>query len=823
MGLIKHTFNPDSPIYNIRLLRIYIDFIERNYPNVNIDKILEYSGISRLQLNDYGYWYNQNQANRFQKIVIAETGNNKIAKEAARQLMQSQNLFAQYLMGFKTPGAVALGIGKIYPKGSIGAKASAKKIGKNIYEITVKTEPGVNEQYFQCQNRIGILEGIFHFFTQEYPEIHHPECIHHGEKTCRYIIKIKKPSKLFKWIRLRIHLSIFSTISALIVYYVFPFQYFLLFSLLLIFILFIVFHYADLLEKEKLRDKIENLSIIAEEHWHELNISYRTTKLMKEVGSITSFIQNKKEIASSVLQLMVERLDYWRSVILLNDVHIGKLLYADSRGFLEKEIFIIVKSLICYVKYLNGVLQKVLEKQEPILIEDINRSHDLFTPDDLDVFQKLKMQSMICVPIVHEGESLGVIIVDSVKSQREFREGDINLLMAVASQTALSIANARSYKKLQESEKKHRTLVETIRDIVYTIDLEGRFTYISPMVTMITGYEDKELLGRKFTEIVTPSHKNIVWQKFSEGLQSRKISTYEIEILTKNKKSVPIEFNAAPLTNNKGEHIGRIGVARDITRRYDEKAKRQEMEMRALTQDKLASLGEIATGVAHEINQPLSYIKIILESTLSDIAMEKLDKEELSLDFNESLRQVGKITNIISHLRTFGRSDVTSFNPVELSRILDDTLILMKERLRIRNITIDIQLAENLPMLYGNHAKLEQVFVNLIQNSMDAMEEKGKGEIILSAQIEDKEVKITYSDSGKGIDPIIQQKIFEPFFTTKEAGKGTGIGLSIVYGIIKEHKGAITCESEEGKGAIFKITLPVYSENIESISAPLDT
>jgi PAS domain S-box-containing protein len=443
--------------------------------------------------------------------------------------------------------------------------------------------------------------------------------------------------------------------------------------------------------------------------------------------------------------------------------------------------------------------------------------------NDLEIVKKLKIQSMICVPIVHEGESLGVIAVDNLKSQREFREGDINLLMAVASQTALSIVNARSFQKLQESEKKHRTLVETIRDIVYTIDLEGRFTYVSPMVEMITGYSDKELLGRKFLEIVRSPYDEMVMQRFADGLKSGDTSTYEIEILTKDKKAVPVELNVAPLTDNKGNSIGRIGVARDITSRYQEEVKRQEMEMRALTQDKLASLGEIATGIAHEINQPLSYIKIILESTLSDIETERLDNSELSEDFNESLRQVGKISNIISHLRTFGRSDVISFSPVKLFNVLKDTLILMNERLRIKNIKFDMKISENLPMLSGNHIKLEQVFINLIQNSMDAIEEKGKGEIALSAEVNNDDILISYSDTGVGIEPELQEKIFDPFFTTKEAGKGTGIGLSIVYGIIQEHNGTISCKSEEGKGATFKITLPIYlEEGIDSPTVPLN-
>jgi signal transduction histidine kinase len=146
----------------------------------------------------------------------------------------------------------------------------------------------------------------------------------------------------------------------------------------------------------------------------------------------------------------------------------------------------------------------------------------------------------------------------------------------------------------------------------------------------------------------------------------------------------------------------------------------------------------------------------------------------------------------------------------------------MNERLRIKNITIDIQLAEHLPLLHGNHVKLEQIFVNLIQNSMDAIEEQGKGGILLSAQVDNNEVLITYSDTGKGIDPRMQEKIFEPFFTTKEPGKGTGIGLSIVYGIIQEHEGTITCESEKGKGVTFKIRLPIYLESSDPLSAPLN-
>ena len=127
-----------------------------------------------------------------------------------------------------------------------------------------------------------------------------------------------------------------------------------------------------------------------------------------------------------------------------------------------------------------------------------------------------------------------------------------------------------------------------------------------------------------------------------------------------------------------------------------------------------------------------------------DISADKIDKNELTVDFDESLRQTEKISSIISHLRTFGRSDVTAFGPVRLTKVLDDTLILMNERLRLKNIRFEMKIADDLPLLNGNYIKLEQIFINLIQNSMDALEEKGKGEIILTAQVENNNILIIW-------------------------------------------------------------------------------
>jgi PAS domain S-box-containing protein len=784
---MKSNIIAEQRLYNIRIIKNYIDYLQNNYPEMDIVKILDYAGISQLQLNDSGFWYTQEQANRFNDIIVKLTGNKDISRETGRHLTNSQSVVAQYILSFTSPENVTRQIAKAYNKLSKAAITEVKYLSENKYEFITKPAHEVKEREYQCKNRIGSIEGVLKLVLDQYPKIEHPECYHKGSGQCRYIVSWGKPSNIFKWSRIRSQSIFIGLLLSFVSYFFLPQYYFLGALFVSLAAAVTINNKVQTLEKEKLTKKIEDAGSTAEDLLTELNIRYNVTKLVQEVGEITSVIQSEKEIVSAVSESIIVRFSWTSS----------------SEDY---------------------ILQKVFENQEPSLIVDMDKVISSLKPQNAELVKNLKVKSLVCVPILYEGESLGVLAVDSLKEKREFNEGDINLLMAVASQTALSIANARAFQKLQESEKTHRTLVETIRDIVYTVDLEGRFSYVSPMVEVVTGYTDKELIGISFLEIVSPAYRDVVIQKFAEGLETGKTTTYEIEVSTKDEKAVPVEFNVSPLTDSSGKTIGRIGVARDITRRKQEEAERQDMEVKALTQDKLASLGEIATGIAHEINQPLSYINIILQSTLKDISESRLDTRELAEDFQESLRQTGKITNIISHLRTFGRSDATSFAPVSLLAILDDTMILMKERLRIRNIAMDMKLCDNFPMLLGNHVKLEQVFLNLIQNSMDSIDEHGKGEIKLTARTENGKAVINFSDTGEGISNEHQDKLFEPFFTTKGMGKGTGIGLSIVYGIIKEHQGTIVCDPNRKNGAAFTITLPIYKDkNGSFITESLNT
>lgn len=252
-------------------------------------------------------------------------------------------------------------------------------------------------------------------------------------------------------------------------------------------------------------------------------------------------------------------------------------------------------------------------------------------------------------------------------------------------------------------------------------------------------------------------------------------------------------------------------LAADLALQQRLEHERREAEVKMLSQAKLASLGEIATGIAHEINQPLTFIQIIMQSTDRDIERGSLDLAELSADLKESTRQIHRITRIINHLRTFGRTDSGEFAELLLPGILDNALILYQQTLQGKNIALSATVAPGLPSIYGNAIQLEQVFINLLQNAIDALEDAKQPTITVNFSHEAGAVVTTFSDNGCGIGKENATKIFEPFFTTKPIGKGTGLGLSIVYGIIADHNGTIECQSSPGHGCRLVITLPAHA------------
>jgi C4-dicarboxylate-specific signal transduction histidine kinase len=246
----------------------------------------------------------------------------------------------------------------------------------------------------------------------------------------------------------------------------------------------------------------------------------------------------------------------------------------------------------------------------------------------------------------------------------------------------------------------------------------------------------------------------------------------------------------------------------EIERREHELRDKQEQLVQA---GKLATLGELTTGIAHELNNPLNNIGLYVGNVIDRIELGLAEKEKdgMMRELEGALDQVRKASEIITHLRTFGRAASVVFEHVAINGVIEHSLLLMREQLRLRQIDVELELTEDEAIVIGNPIQLEQVFLNLLTNARDALVDAPRRLIHIACDVRPPVVAVTFADTGPGIREGFEQRIFDPFFTTKEVGAGTGLGLSITYGIIQEHAGSISVESVPGEGARFVIELPL--------------
>jgi signal transduction histidine kinase len=255
----------------------------------------------------------------------------------------------------------------------------------------------------------------------------------------------------------------------------------------------------------------------------------------------------------------------------------------------------------------------------------------------------------------------------------------------------------------------------------------------------------------------------------------------------------------------------------NIARLLDE-ARRHECELlekqaQLVQAAKLASIGELTTGVAHELNNPLNNIGLFVGN-----ALDKIDKDlqgpmknQLTADLRGATEQIQRAATIIDQLRMFGRASKETYEPVSVGEVVTRTLTFLKEPIRLGGVTVSTIVPTPAPLVHGCQIQLEQVCVNLLKNAIDAMKHTPVKRLTVTCEVVRNRANIVIQDTGSGIAPDVLPRVFDPFFTTKEVGTGTGVGLSIAYGIVREHHGDLTVESEAGQGSRFVVSLPLNS------------
>lgn len=375
----------------------------------------------------------------------------------------------------------------------------------------------------------------------------------------------------------------------------------------------------------------------------------------------------------------------------------------------------------------------------------------------------------------------------------------INLVVAQKTQ-ALQEVNTSLVRALKEEE----AVYAANPDVLYVADMQARLTKWNKRLEDVTGYSPGELMGKECVSFFPAEEADLVAKAiqrvFTEGR-----AEVEARLLTKSGNSIPYHFNGVPLKNENNEIVGFTGTGRDISERKRAEENLRQTHRQLLHAEKLSALGKLTGSIAHEFNNPLFGMRLLLEAIEEEAALNEAHKNNMNL----AIRECDRMADLIKQLQGFYKPSAQNKVEISLNQIVEDMLLLTQKKIKEKNIALVKKLDLHLPKLKVIEDQIKQVVLNMIQNAEESIQAgRTDGELIISTQNGAGEVLIQFQDNGTGIPEEILGKIFEPFFTTKSAVKGTGLGLSVSHGIIESHGGKIQVDSKPGKGSVFTLIFP---------------
>ncbi|NOR05679.1 MAG: PAS domain S-box protein [Deltaproteobacteria bacterium] len=393
-------------------------------------------------------------------------------------------------------------------------------------------------------------------------------------------------------------------------------------------------------------------------------------------------------------------------------------------------------------------------------------------------------------------------------------------LMIVNEQLRREIEEKKQVEKgLKASEEKYRVLFNYDPNCLFMVETDSaKILDLNKAATKVYKYDREELLGMSLFDLLDKEDAQRLGKELGRlDKEGDYVFVPKLRARRKDSDHFYIDFHAS-VGKFRERQRGSLGLSL-IVRTVDITLG-LERQAQLVQASKMATLGEMATGMAHELNQPLNVMRMGADFVAKMIrrGQEISDEQLLTVSRNIS-EQVERATNIINHLREFGRKGDFRVYPVDLNEPIRDVFTIMGEQFRLRDIEVNLDLDKAIPKIMAGRNRLEQIFLNLVTNARDAMKERGMEDvkkITVTTYLEGDLVVAEVSDTGKGIPERIQEKMFEPFFTTKEVGKGTGLGLSITYGLVRDFKGGVDVESTLDVGTTFRVRFPTYKEERKS-------
>lgn len=404
---------------------------------------------------------------------------------------------------------------------------------------------------------------------------------------------------------------------------------------------------------------------------------------------------------------------------------------------------------------------------------------------------------------------------DTRRTREELLSELTNLRRQYVNLKILEYEHERALGALRESEERYRQIVETATDIIYRISPRGYFTYANPVAVRIIGYSLKEIIGKNYLDLVQPEFRKKTIRHYLEQTTQRIPSTYfEFPTIAKDGSIVWLGQNVQIVLRD-NEIVELQAVARDITERKREEAQRQHLELQLLQAQKMESIGRLAGGIAHDFNNILG---IILAYT-NILENRNLPPEKMRMSLDAITRAIQRAKGMVRELLTLARKTEPSLEYVDVNDSIRDFSRMIMETFP-KTIAFSHQYADQSPGILADPNQFHQVLLNLLVNARDAMPRGGTleittkivpGEFVKKDYPDARDVPyavISVKDTGIGMDEPTRARVFEPFFSTKEHGKGSGLGLAVVYGIVRGHGGYVEVQSSPGEGATFVLYFP---------------
>lgn len=568
-------------------------------------------------------------------------------------------------------------------------------------------------------------------------------------------------------------------------------------------------------------------------------------QLTEQVSSKIYGLHDEKKIYDTIINEFSKSTQYDCSIMRLSDdkskLFVYKISISSNIMKMAEDILgVNIQSFPIHLKK-SLTFRKVIKEGKTLLCRTDNLLIELMSKQlALLIVKILKNEDRINIltPLKKHGQVIGSFNMNSPSLVSEFLPSVENLSRHVTN--ALDFAHEtrernEAEKALRKSEERYRAVADSTTASIGIVDAEENFTFVNPAFARMLGYTQDELLTMNLSQICSPDDFSL-YQGMTLERKKGKVSNYEGTLLSKDGRSIHILISASPLTGENDEFIGALAVVIDITERkqaeegvrklnetLEQRVAERTEELRQREEllhqlEKMEAIGQLAGGIAHDFNNQLVGIL-----GCADLLKSSLTEDRSRFDLADTIVKTAKrSSHLTKQLLDFARKGKYQSVPVSIHTVISEVVSILEHSIE-KNIKIKQHLDAQQPIINGDPAQLENSFLNLALNARDAM--PGGGELIFKTRnikltksfckqipfgLEPGQfVEISVTDTGIGMDAETQKRVFEPFFTTKERGRGTGMGLAAVYGIIKTHNGAIGIHSEVGQGTTFKVYFPI--------------